>query len=126
MKDRVFIIVLSVALFIGVIGFHKLDNKYEAIKKANAELKCALEIANAQFIEERHDRVDFITESLEVILYMPSEEVKDSANLIGYMKTHVETCIADTEMLIEIAKKFENESISNVLREALNAYEETL
>ena len=68
MKDKWFIIVLTVVLFIGVIGFHKLDNKYEAIKKANA----------------------------------------------------------DTEMLIEIAKKFENESISNVLREALNAYEETL
>ena len=128
MKDKWFIIVLTVVLFIGIIGFHKLDNKYEAIKKANTELKCALEIANAQFIEERHDRVDFITKSLEVILYMPSEEVKDSAhdNLIGYIKTHVETCIADTEMLIKIAKKFENETISNVLREALNAYEETL
>ena len=128
MKDKVFLVVLTITLFIGMIGFHKLDNKYEAIKKANAELKYAIEIANAQFIEERHDRVDFVMESLEFILYMPSKEVKDSAhdNLIGYMKTHAETCIADTEMLIEIAKKFDNEPISGVLREALNAYEETL
>ena len=128
MKDRLFIIVLAVALFIGILGFRKLDSKYEAIKKANVELKCALEIANAQFIEERHDRVDFVMESLEVILYMADKEITESAhdNLVGYMETHVETCIADIEMLIEIAKKFDNEPISGVLREALNAYEETL